>query len=68
MSVPKKKRTLSSKKRRASHFSLGKKNLTSCKKCGKAVLPHTACSFCGAYAGKQVISPKTKKTSKKAEK
>lgn len=61
MSVPTQKRTKSSAKRRASHFSLKKASLHKCPKCGKPSLPHRACEFCGTYKGKQVIDLKNKK-------
>ncbi len=65
MSVPKKRRTRSSVKRRQSHDSLKKKNLAVCLQCGKAVLSHTACLICGYYKGKQVIKIKSKVDKKK---
>ena len=61
MGTPTQKRTKSSAKRRASHFALKKTILNNCPKCGKPVLPHRACEFCGTYKGKQVISLKSKK-------
>jgi large subunit ribosomal protein L32 len=61
MSVPKKRRTKSSVGRRRSHHSLSKLTLNKCSKCGKAVKPHTACSFCGAYKGRVVRKTKDKK-------
>jgi large subunit ribosomal protein L32 len=66
MGVPTQKRTKSSAKRRASHFSLKKIALIKCQKCGKPSLPHRACEFCGTYKGKQVLTIKSsKKTVKK---
>lgn len=65
MGVPTQKRTKSSARRRASHFSLKKIVLNKCPKCGKPSLPHRACEFCGTYKGKQVIALKTKKKSQK---
>lgn len=62
MSVPKKKRTKSSVGKRRSHHALKKETLNKCPKCGKAIKPHQACSFCGTYKGKEVIKTKTKKT------
>lgn len=59
MSVPKKKRTKSSAGNRRSHHGLKAVNLTTCSKCGKAVKPHTVCSFCGNYKNKQEIETKT---------
>jgi len=65
MSVPKKRRTRSSVKRRQSHDSLKKPTLTKCPQCTKAIKPHTACSFCGYYKGKEVIKVKSKKSKDK---
>jgi large subunit ribosomal protein L32 len=39
--------------------------LKKCPKCGKAVMPHVACSFCGSYKGKDVIKIKSKKINPK---
>ena len=41
--------------------------LTSCLKCGQAVLPHTVCKNCGFYKGTEVIDV-LKKLSKKERK
>lgn len=60
MALQSQRRTKSSKKRRASHFALKKKSLTTCAKCGKPIMPHYACSFCGAYKGKEVVKVKSK--------
>ena len=61
MSVPKKKRTKGSAGKRRSHHGLKSVMLAKCSKCGKAVKPHTACSFCGTYKGREVVKVKTKK-------
>ena len=55
MSVPKKRTTKSRRDKRRLHIFLKKPVLVKCKKCGKEVLPHTVCSFCGYYKGKEVI-------------
>lgn len=65
MSVPKKRKTRSSVGQSRSHQALKKKTLNSCSKCGHAVLPHTACGFCGNYKNKTVLKIKTKKTKSK---
>ena len=64
MSVPKKRRTKSSVGNRRSHHALNKITLSKCQQCGKAVLPHTACTFCGTYKKRQVVTIK-EKTKKK---
>jgi len=34
--------------------------LNQCPKCGKALLPHRACGFCGFYNGREVLKVKSK--------
>ena len=65
MGLPGHRRTSSHKRRRASHFALKKTNLSACSKCGKAVLPHNVCEFCGTYGKKEVVKVKIKKAKKK---
>lgn len=55
MSVPVKKRSKQSKRQRASHFALTKRQLASCPKCKKPVLPHHVCQNCGYYKGRDVL-------------
>lgn len=57
-----KKRTKSETRGRRSHHALKAKTLAVCPQCGKAVLPHTACAFCGTYKGRQVLKVKTAAT------
>jgi large subunit ribosomal protein L32 len=59
MGLPAKKRTKSSKRRRASHFALKHRALTVCSHCRKAILPHRVCPHCGYYRGRQVIKLKS---------
>ena len=66
MSVPKKRRTKSSVNKRRSHHSLKKVTLNKCPKCGKLVMPHRACSFCGEYNGSKVLD--IKEPAKKSKK
>jgi large subunit ribosomal protein L32 len=68
MGLPSKKRTKSSKKRRAAHFTLKTMNLNQCPKCQKPTRPHHACQFCGFYKGREVIKIKTVLDKKKKEK
>lgn len=70
MGLPSKKRTGSSKRRRASHFALIAANLNRCSKCAKPVLPHHVCMSCGTYNGRQALNVKSKaeKKLKKREK
>ncbi len=68
--VPKKKTAKATTKQRYGSFKTKvlKKlsnavNLVVCPTCGAKALPHTACSECGQYRGRQVLD-KEKKTSK----
>ena len=58
MSVPSKRRTKSSVKRRASHFALKAKAAVKCSNCGASLLPHRACAKCGFYKGEKKVSTK----------
>jgi len=60
MSVPAKRRCRSEVRRGRSHQALKKVKLNKCPKCGKEVLPHTACGFCGSYKGREVLKIKSK--------
>jgi large subunit ribosomal protein L32 len=68
MSVPGKRRPSSEARRGRSHQALKKIKTTKCPKCGKAVLPHTACAFCGSYKGRVILKLKTKKIKEKVAK
>jgi large subunit ribosomal protein L32 len=60
MSVPAKRRARSEVRRGRSHQALKKVKLYQCPKCGKALLPHHVCAFCGFYNGREVIKIKSK--------
>ena len=55
MPHPKKRTNQTAKNQRRSHHALKKINLAKCKKCGKSIKPHRACSGCGYYNGREVI-------------
>ncbi len=65
MSVPARRKSSSKTKKGRSHLSIKKTKLIKCSKCGKAVIPHNACSFCGNYKGKEKIKIKSKTDKKK---
>jgi large subunit ribosomal protein L32 len=65
MSVPKKRRTKSAVCRNRANLALKSKTLNNCSQCGQAVLPHTACSFCGNYKNRTVLNLKDKKNKTK---
>ncbi len=68
MSVPKKRRTPSSKGKRRSHHALNSTVLIKCEKCSTEIVPHSVCSVCGTYKGRTVVNMETKTEAKKAVK
>jgi len=55
MAVPKQKHTKSRRNKRRGNIFLKSPGLALCPKCGKKVLPHTLCFYCGYYKGAEVI-------------
>jgi large subunit ribosomal protein L32 len=55
MGVPKQRHTKSRRNRRRMHLFIKAPFLAKCLKCGKPVLPHTACLNCGYYQGREII-------------
>ena len=55
MTVPKQRHTKSRRNKRRANIFLKAPALVLCPKCGKPVLPHTACLNCGYYKGTEVI-------------
>lgn len=70
MGLPSKRRTTSSKRRRASHFATKPIALVKCANCGSQVRPHHICMKCGTYQGVALlkVSSKADKKLKKREK
>jgi len=68
MAVPKSRRTKSKRNRRRSHISLKAPVLISCSKCGTAILPHTMCSNCGYYRGREIVNVLEKLETKEKKK
>lgn len=56
MGLPGHRRTSSDKRQRTAHFGLKEINANACPKCGKAILPHRVCAFCGTYKGRQTVN------------
>ena len=52
---PKRKISKGRRDRRRAHHALPARNLVSCSNCGSLRLPHTVCSSCGHYQGREVI-------------
>jgi len=55
MAVPKRKKSKSKRDMRRAQKKTEAPNLTTCPQCGEAKLPHTACSSCGTYKGRDVL-------------
>ena len=71
MAVPKQKRSKSRQLKARSQIFLEKPTLVKCSKCGRLILPHAVCHFCGYYRGREVIdvlAKVDKKERKKREK
>ena len=69
MPVPKKRHSnVRQGKRRYSNYRLEAVTSGKCPQCGAPVIPHHACSSCGTYRGRQVITIKQKKGKKGKEK
>ena len=64
MGTQKQKRTRSARGQRRSHHALKPVNLIKCPKCGKPVLSHQLCSYCGTYNNRKVIDVTAKMTKK----
>jgi len=56
MAVPKRKKSKSKRDMRRAQKKTEAPNLTTCPQCGEAKLPHTACSSCGTYKGRDVLA------------
>ncbi len=61
MAVPKKCRSLERRRSRRAQMNIVLPNISRCKNCGNAHLPHHMCRSCGFYNGKCIIAPKIKK-------
>lgn len=55
MAVQQRRVTHSRKRMRRSHHHLEEATLTSCKKCGKKIIPHRVCKSCGNYNNRKVL-------------
>ena len=56
MAVPFKRTKKTKKRMRRTHLKKEVGALTKCPKCGSTIRPHRACTKCGNYNGKEVIS------------
>ncbi|MBI9035752.1 MAG: 50S ribosomal protein L32 [Bacteroidales bacterium] len=58
--LPKRKISKGRRDRRRAHDGLKFSNLVTCNNCGEMRLPHTVCSSCGYYQGREVIKKDAK--------
>ncbi|MCD6471241.1 50S ribosomal protein L32 [bacterium] len=65
MALPTQKRTKSRKKRKQYQYRIKKLNLVKCPHCGKLILPHHVCPYCGYYLNEEIIVLKSKNKKKK---
>lgn len=56
MPVPARKKSNASGRRRRSHDALSQATSSVCAQCSSVIQPHHACSTCGFYKGRSVIS------------
>jgi len=68
MAVPKRRLSISKKNRRRRNIFLKTPKLIKCSKCGKPVLPHTVCGYCGFYKGKEYVNVMAKLEKKEQKK
>ena len=54
--LPKRKFSWGRTHRRRSHHALVPVQLITCDNCGEKKLPHTVCSACGHYKGREVVA------------
>ena len=60
MPLPKRRHSNQRTRLRRTHYKLSKITVTECPRCHAACMPHTACSACGYYNGRQVLKIKSK--------
>ena len=62
MPVPKYRTSASKRDMRRSHHALKAPSLSICPNCDEIKQPHTVCSACGHYKGRQVLEVKSAET------
>ena len=68
MAVPKQRHNQSRRDRRRGNIFIKTPTLVKCPKCGKPVLPHTLCGFCGYYKGTELVNVMAKLEKKEQKK
>jgi large subunit ribosomal protein L32 len=56
MANPKRRHSNTRTRLRRTHDRLTVRSLSKCSNCGRIILPHRVCGYCGYYRGKQVIT------------
>ena len=62
MAVPARRTSKTKKRMRRTHLKKVARTITTCPKCGAAIQPHRACTSCGFYKGKDVLSKNVEET------
>ncbi|MFA5716050.1 MAG: 50S ribosomal protein L32 [Candidatus Paceibacterota bacterium] len=68
MAVPKQRHNQSRRDRRRGNIFIKAPALVKCAKCGKPVLPHTICGYCGYYKGTEFVNVMAKLEKKEQKK
>ena len=61
MPVPKRKRSRARRDKRFANKGIKVQSFTLCKNCKEPLSPHQACTACGFYKGKKVLSTKSER-------
>ncbi|HLD56006.1 MAG TPA: 50S ribosomal protein L32 [Candidatus Omnitrophota bacterium] len=56
MANPKRRHSNTRTRLRRTHDRLVTRSLSKCSNCGRIILPHRVCHYCGYYRGRQVIT------------
>lgn len=56
MAVPKRRASLTRKRKRRANLGLVAPNLDTCPRCQEPKLPHRVCPSCGIYKGREVLA------------
>ena len=67
MALPKRRHSKTRGRKRRTHWKLAGVKLSPCPHCKQPKKPHSVCSVCGYYQGRQVIEIKEKGPKKKKQ-
>ncbi|MDZ7815561.1 MAG: 50S ribosomal protein L32 [Planctomycetota bacterium] len=57
MAHPKRRTSVTRKRKRRSHHALSKPALSACPRCSYMRQPHKVCPNCGTYKGEEIVEP-----------